>query len=35
MLGYEPHELIGRVPHEVMHHTRADGTPYPPQECPL
>ena len=35
MLGYQPHELIGRVPHQVMHHTRADGTAYPAEECPL
>ena len=35
LLGFEPHELIGRVPHQVMHHTRADGTPYPAHECPL
>ncbi len=35
MLGYEPHELIGLVPHQVMHHTRSDGTPYPAEECPL
>ena len=35
MLGYEPVELIGQVPHDVMHHTRADGTPYPAGECPL
>jgi PAS domain S-box-containing protein len=35
MLGHEPHELIGRVPHQVMHHTRPDGTPYPAEECPL
>lgn len=35
MLGYQPQELIGRVPHEVMHHTRPDGTPFPRSECPL
>jgi PAS domain S-box-containing protein len=35
MLGYEPAELIGTVPHQVMHHTRPDGTPFPPAECPL
>ena len=35
MLGYDPHELIGLVPHQVMHHTRPDGTPYPAEECPL
>jgi PAS domain S-box-containing protein len=35
MLGYEPAELIGTVPHDVMHHSREDGTPFPPQACPL
>ena len=35
MLGYEPHELIGRIPHDVIHHTRPDGTKYPAEECPL
>jgi PAS domain S-box-containing protein len=35
MLGYEPAELIGKVPHDVMHHSRPDGTPYPRHECPL
>ena len=35
MLGFEPHELIGRVPHQVMHHTRADGSRYPATDCPL
>lgn len=35
MLGYGPIELVGRGPHEVMHHTRADGTPYPADECPV
>jgi PAS domain S-box-containing protein len=35
LLGYEPQELIGRVPHDVMHHTRPDGTSYPADDCPL
>lgn len=35
MLGYEPAELVGKVPHEVMHHTRPDGTPFPASDCPL
>lgn len=35
LLGYEPAELIGTVPHDVMHHTRPDGTPYPRHACPL
>jgi PAS domain S-box-containing protein len=35
MLGYKPEELIGRNVHELVHHTRADGTPYPEEECPI
>ena len=35
MLGYEVSELIGRPAHSTMHHTRADGTPYPQCECPI
>ncbi len=34
MLGYTSAELIGRRAHELMHHTREDGSPYPPNECP-
>ncbi|MBI5854465.1 MAG: PAS domain S-box protein, partial [Nitrospirae bacterium] len=33
LLGYEAEELIGRVMHPLVHHTRADGTPYPLEEC--
>ena len=27
--------LIGRDSHATIHHSRADGTPYPAEECPL
>ncbi|MGH9542716.1 MAG: two-component system sensor histidine kinase NtrB [Terriglobales bacterium] len=34
ILGYEsPGLLIGRQMHEMIHHTRPDGTPYPVEEC--
>ena len=34
LLGYEKGEdLLGKFAHDVMHHTRADGTPYPIEEC--
>ena len=34
ILGYRgEHELIGRNMHDLVHHTRADGTPYPREEC--
>ena len=32
MLGYKPHELLGRHMHELIHHTRADGTPHKPED---
>jgi len=35
MIGYKPEELLGRNMHELIHHTRADGTPYPADECPI
>jgi len=35
MLGWEPEELIGRVQHTTIHHTKFDGTPYPEEECPI
>lgn len=34
MLGYkEDSELIGKNMHELIHHSRADGSPYPVEEC--
>ena len=34
LLGYEdPADLRGKNMHAVMHHTRADGTSYPVEEC--
>lgn len=33
MLGSTVHELLGCTLHEPMHHSRADGSPYPPEEC--
>jgi len=33
-LGYQaPEELLGKNMHALMHHTRADGAPYPAEEC--
>jgi diguanylate cyclase (GGDEF)-like protein/PAS domain S-box-containing protein len=28
-------DLVGSDLHDLMHHTRRDGSPYPPEECPL
>jgi diguanylate cyclase (GGDEF)-like protein/PAS domain S-box-containing protein len=34
MLGYEnENELLDKNMHDLIHHTRADGTPYPVEEC--
>ena len=35
MIGYEIEELIGKPQHATVHHTRADGSPYPREECPV
>ena len=35
LIGYEPHEVIGRNMHELTHHARPDGSPYPEAECPI
>ena len=35
LLGYAPHELQGQDMHTLIHHSRADGTPYPPEERPI
>lgn len=36
LLGYDdPAELLGQNMHSLEHHTRADGTPYPIEECPI
>lgn len=36
MLGYtDSGELLGKDMHALIHHTRRDGTPYPPAECPI
>jgi PAS domain S-box-containing protein len=35
MLGREPEELIGNGHHQLIHHTRPDGSPHPMEECPI
>jgi PAS domain S-box-containing protein len=36
LLGYgAPKDLLGTNMHELMHHTRADGIPYPKQDCEI
>lgn len=33
MVGWRVDELVGRVHHDVLHHSQVDGTPYPQSEC--
>lgn len=35
MLGYNPEDIIGKNSHELFHHTKADGSPYSINDCPL
>jgi PAS domain S-box-containing protein len=35
MVGYNAAEMIGKHCHALLHHTHADGTPYPDKDCPL
>ena len=36
ILGYDSdEELLGKNHHELFHHTRPDGSPFPAEECPL
>ncbi|MFB3110521.1 MAG: sigma 54-interacting transcriptional regulator, partial [Gemmatimonadales bacterium] len=35
MLGWEPEELLGESQHQLIHHTKRDGTPYDRTECPI
>jgi PAS domain S-box-containing protein len=34
ILGWTMDEMLGRRMHDVTHHTRADGSPFPEDECP-
>lgn len=35
MLGYKPGDLIGQYHHELVHHSKSNGMPYPSQQCPI
>ncbi len=35
LLGYEPSELTDQPMHAMLHHSHSDGSPYPPEECPI
>ena len=35
MTGWDIEELLGQRLHDFVHHSRPDGSPYPPEECPI
>ncbi|MBF0383445.1 MAG: PAS domain S-box protein [Magnetococcales bacterium] len=35
MIGWHSADLIGKPQHEIMHHTREDGSNYPHEACPI
>lgn len=35
LTGYRFEETLGRPLHDVVHHTRPDGSPFPLEECPI
>ncbi|WP_031550620.1 PAS domain S-box protein [Parvularcula oceani] len=35
LTGYTLAETLGRPLHDVLHHTRPDGSPFPLEECPI
>ncbi|MEO8043854.1 MAG: PAS domain-containing protein, partial [Spartobacteria bacterium] len=35
MTGWPVDELIGKQMHDLLHHHRADGSPYPHHDCPI
>ena len=35
LFGCNASEMIGRPAHATVHHSRADGTPYPQSDCPI
>jgi PAS domain S-box-containing protein len=35
MLGYQAEDFLGKFTHDLIHHSHADGTPYPKEDCPI
>jgi two-component system, sensor histidine kinase and response regulator len=35
MIGYQPAEALGQNMHGLVHHHKADGSPYPVDQCPI
>jgi len=35
MVGWQAQDMLGKPQHELLHHTRAGGAPYPREDCPI
>lgn len=35
LTGWKASEILGRCPHDFLHHTKTDGSAYPRQDCPV
>ena len=35
LTGYSVEELLNQSPHQLLHHSKPDGTPYPEEDCPI
>ncbi len=35
LIGWEAEEILGKNQHDILHHSRVDGTPYLSAECPI
>ena len=35
LTGWTSHELIGKLNHDIIHHTKPDGSHFPVQDCPI
>jgi len=35
ILGWTPEDVAGRALHDLHHHSHADGSPYPREDCPI
>ncbi len=35
ILGWRTEDILGKSTHDVHHHSHADGSPYPREECPI
>ncbi|PIQ86195.1 MAG: hypothetical protein COV74_05835 [Candidatus Omnitrophica bacterium CG11_big_fil_rev_8_21_14_0_20_45_26] len=35
IIGWEPEEFVGKLEHDVLHHTKEDGRPFGTAKCPI